>query len=205
MEKQRFDCLGETIVIPIPKSYVDCVTLIKSDYYRIAGTKPNLLRLFLATIRMQGFQYLFWMRMCSYRGLAFHLCKLMYRHYSKLYGVSIPYNAKIGYGLYIGHAISIVVNGGTVIGNNVNLSQMVNIGTNHNTPAIVGNNVYIGPMACCVENVKIGSGACIGAGAVVTKDIPACEVAVGIPAVPIHKNTHMDYICHPYDYSESDE
>ena len=101
MEKQRFDCLGETIVIPIPKSYVDCVTLIKSDYYRIAGTKPNLLRLFLATIRMQGFQYLFWMRMCSYHGLAFHLCKLMYRHYSKLYGVSIPYNAKIGYGLYV--------------------------------------------------------------------------------------------------------
>ncbi|MBQ5416044.1 MAG: acetyltransferase [Bacteroidales bacterium] len=79
------------------------------------------------------------------------------------YHIDIPLSTVIGYGLYIGHPRCIVINSGTKIGNNVNLSQCLSIGTNENTPAVIGNNVYIGPMVSIVEVVRIGGDATIGA------------------------------------------
>lgn len=49
-------------------------------------------------------------------------------------------------------------------------------------PIHVGNNVYIGSGAYIMPGVTIGDNCVIGAAAVVTKDIPANSVAVGIPA-----------------------
>jgi len=93
--------------------------------------------------------------------------------------IQIPPAAKIGYGLYIGHGGPVVVNPNAVIGNNVNLSQFLTIGSNHNKGAIIGDFTYIGPNVCIVEDVVIGSNVTIGAGAVVTKDIPDNATAVG--------------------------
>jgi len=75
-----------------------------------------------------------------------------------------------------------VVNGDTIIGNNVNLSQFLNIGTNHETPAIIGDNVYIGPHVCIVEDVTVGNNSTIGAGAVITRDVPENATVAGVPA-----------------------
>jgi acetyltransferase-like isoleucine patch superfamily enzyme len=47
---------------------------------------------------------------------------------------------------------------------------------------IIGNDVWIGAGAKILANVHIGDGAVIGTNAVVTKDIPANAVAVGVPA-----------------------
>ena len=47
---------------------------------------------------------------------------------------------------------------------------------------IIGDNVHIGWNAIIMPNVKIGDNCVIGAGAVVTKDIPNNSIAVGIPA-----------------------
>ena len=49
-------------------------------------------------------------------------------------------------------------------------------------PIIVGDNVWIGTRAIILPGVTIGDGAVIGAGAVVTKDVPARSVAAGNPA-----------------------
>jgi len=49
-------------------------------------------------------------------------------------------------------------------------------------PIKIGNNVWIGDRATILKGVNIGDGAIIGAGAVVTKDIPSNAVAVGNPA-----------------------
>jgi acetyltransferase-like isoleucine patch superfamily enzyme len=49
-------------------------------------------------------------------------------------------------------------------------------------PVIIEDNVWIGDKATILPNVRIGKNAIIGANAVVTKDIPANCVAVGIPA-----------------------
>lgn len=47
---------------------------------------------------------------------------------------------------------------------------------------IIGDNVWIGHGAIILPNVKIGNGSTIGAGAVVTRNIPAKSIAIGSPA-----------------------
>ena len=47
---------------------------------------------------------------------------------------------------------------------------------------IIGNDVWIGFGAMVMGGVKIGDGAIIGAGSIVTKDIPSFAIAVGNPA-----------------------
>lgn len=118
----------------------------------------------------------------------------MHRRYCKAYNIFISRHTKIGKGLYLSHSTCIVVNKHTVIGDNCNLSQFLNIGTNHDTPAIIGDEVYIGPHVCIVENVKIGDKATIGAGAVVINDIEANATAVGVPARIINHNNPGCYI-----------
>jgi virginiamycin A acetyltransferase len=49
-------------------------------------------------------------------------------------------------------------------------------------PVTVGNNVWIGDNVTILSGVTIGDGCVVGAGAVVTDDLPACSIAVGIPA-----------------------
>ncbi len=49
-------------------------------------------------------------------------------------------------------------------------------------PVIIDDNVWIGTKSCIMPNVKIGRCAIIGAGSVVTKDIPPYAVATGVPA-----------------------
>lgn len=46
----------------------------------------------------------------------------------------------------------------------------------------IGDNVWIGRNACIMPGVKIGKNSIIGANSVVTRDIPAFSVAVGVPA-----------------------
>ena len=47
---------------------------------------------------------------------------------------------------------------------------------------IIGHDVWIGARATLIDGIKIGDGAVIGAGAVVTKDVPPYAIAVGVPA-----------------------
>jgi acetyltransferase-like isoleucine patch superfamily enzyme len=49
-------------------------------------------------------------------------------------------------------------------------------------PTKIGNDVWIGANCSILGGVTIGDGAIIGAGSVVTKDIPAYAIAVGNPA-----------------------
>ena len=49
-------------------------------------------------------------------------------------------------------------------------------------PITVGNHVYLGTNVILLPGVTIGDNVIIGAGAVVTKDIPSNSVAVGVPA-----------------------
>lgn len=49
-------------------------------------------------------------------------------------------------------------------------------------PVIIDDNVWIGTKTCIMPNVHIGRCAIIGAGSIVTKDIPPFAVATGCPA-----------------------
>ena len=60
--------------------------------------------------------------------------------------------------------------------------------------ASVGDNVYIGPEVCCVDSVVIGNNVTIGAGSIVTKDIPENATAVGNYAHVINYNNPGRFI-----------
>ena len=57
----------------------------------------------------------------------------------------------------------------------------------------LGDNVYIGPGAKVIGNVKIGNNVAIGANAVVTKSFPDDSVVVGIPARLISTKGSVGY------------
>ena len=56
------------------------------------------------------------------------------------------------------------------------------IATDNPRPVIIGRGVFIGARAIILKGVTIGDRAIIGAGAVVTKDVPARAIAAGNPA-----------------------
>jgi len=94
----------------------------------------------------------------------------------------------IGYVFYIGIWYRSGDTSIIVIGNNYNISQFLSIGSNHGTPAVIGDNVYIGSHVSIVENVKIGDNTTIGVEILVIKDISANLTAVG---VSVKKSTRM--------------
>ena len=49
-------------------------------------------------------------------------------------------------------------------------------------PIVVGKDVWIGAHATILKGVKIGDGAIVAAGAVVTRDVPPNTIAAGVPA-----------------------
>lgn len=59
---------------------------------------------------------------------------------------------------------------------------------------VIGNDVWIGRNATIIAGVKIGNGVIIGAGAVVTKDIPDYAIAVGVPAKVIRYRYNPEQI-----------
>jgi serine O-acetyltransferase len=136
--------------------YRQIFSYIKSDYIRY-GKKPTLLNILITVFfgwRLNHcFVFTFWFRLCTVKNIFYFFVRIMHRKYSIKYGFIIPVNTKIGYGLFIGHGIGVVINKTAVIGNNCNLSQFVTIGSNHEKAAVIGDNVYIRPSVCIVEDI----------------------------------------------------
>ena len=59
-------------------------------------------------------------------------------------------------------------------------------------PVIIGNHVWIGSRAMILKGVRIGNGALVAAGAVVTKDVPPNSLVAGVPAVVIKRDVHWE-------------
>lgn len=59
-------------------------------------------------------------------------------------------------------------------------------------PIIIGNHVWIGSRVLVLKGVQIGDGAVIGAGSVVTHDIPAGALAAGNPARVIREHVQWN-------------
>lgn len=200
MKTEHYELYGKTLVIPIPESYRDCMTLIKSDRFRLTGKMESTCSILLQIFKPFSQTFLFWLRLSQYKGILYLPCLYMYKRASRRAQVQISPLTKIGYGFYIGHGICMVVNPGTIIGNNVNLSQFLNIGTNRKTPAIIGDNVYIGPNVSIVEDVKIGNNSSIGVGAVVIKDVPENATVAGVPAKVLNYNDPGRYVNRRYEF-----
>jgi len=113
---------------------------------------------------------------------------------------SSPANLVIGRDTAINEFNNIRAAGGSIhIGNHCLISQFVSIiASNHavDEPGLIretawdtsknrveiGDDVWIGAQAVVLPGVRIGDGAVIAAGSVVTRDVPANAVASGVPA-----------------------
>lgn len=184
-------------------SFNELRNIIYSDAYRYIGDSNFHSRctLYFKTI---GFRYTFWLRtnrfLSQYKWLypIRVFASLYLKHLSYKSGIQIPYMTQIGRGFYIGHYGTIIINGKTIIGNNVNISPDVVIGrTNrgdHIGIPVIGDEVYIGPGAKIIGAITIGSNVAIGANAVVTKDVPNNACVGGIPAQIINMKGSEGYI-----------
>lgn len=184
-------------------SIKECLHYIRCDAYRYTGGGKwlSIIKLYFSTI---GFRYTCWMRICTLllnnriTYPFFVLAKIRLIHISHNSGIQISYRTNIGEGFYIGHYGTMVVNSNSIIGKNVNISPGVNIGQanrgKYKGVPQVGDNVYIGPGAKLIGAIKIGNNVCIGANAVVTKDVPDNACVAGVPAEIISMKGAIGYV-----------
>ena len=88
---------------------------------------------------------------------------------------------KIGGGFSFQHGFSTVVSA-KEIGENCRIFQQVTVGFNGTEAPLIGNNVEIMAGAIVIGGIRIGDGARIGAGAVVTHDVVDGTIVAGVPA-----------------------
>lgn len=135
-------------------------------------------------------------------------------------GVKMPFNSTIHIGANFFKPSNITIGHDTIIGDHCFLdgraplkigshvgiaSQVLIYNDEHDInsldygnsfgPVEIGDYVFIGPRAIILPNIKIGKGAVVAAGAVVTKDIPDFEIWGGIPAKKINdrQNKNPNY------------
>jgi acetyltransferase-like isoleucine patch superfamily enzyme len=113
----------------------------------------------------------------------------------------------IGSEVYIGPYCVLYGHGGLTIGRNTMIgAHTVIVPANHSFDRIdvpmnrqpirkkgiiIGEDVWIGARCCILDDVQIGESAVIGAGAVVTKNVDAYAIAVGVPAFATHSRLNV--------------
>ena len=133
-----------------------------------------------------------------------------------LTGIEIHPKAKIGKNLFIDHGMGVVIGETSEIGDNVTIYHMVTLGgispsiesndqRNVKRHPTLKNNVVVGSGAQILGPVIVEENAKIGANAVVTKDVPANAVMVGIPAKNLNKDkSKTDTSFKPYGVEVDD-
>ncbi len=105
---------------------------------------------------------------------------------SEVFGVDIHPAARIGMGILIDHATSVVIGETAVVGNDVSMLHEVTLGgtgkESGDRHPKVGNGVLIGAGAKILGNVKIGDGSKVAAGSVVLNEVPPHATVAGVPA-----------------------
>lgn len=105
---------------------------------------------------------------------------------SEVFGVDIHPNARIGRGLMIDHAHSIVIGETAVVGDNVSMLHSVTLGgtgkEHDDRHPKIGDGVLIGAGAKILGNIQIGNCSRIAAGSVVLQDVPPCKTVAGVPS-----------------------
>lgn len=106
----------------------------------------------------------------------------------------------IGNNTFIGNSAEFNISKGIVIGDDVliasgskfidhdhgsNVGQLMREQNSIEKEIIIGNNVWLGVNVVVLKGVKIGDGAIVAAGAVITKDVPSNEIWGGVPAKKI--------------------
>lgn len=98
-------------------------------------------------------------------------------------------NARVGEKCRIGHFSYV---GDARLGRSVNVGAgcvFANFDGKRKHRTIVADGVFLGSNSTLIAPIRIGEKAVVGAGAVVTRSVPARAVVVGVPAKPIRKSS----------------
>ncbi|MCV2880992.1 serine O-acetyltransferase [Actibacterium sp. XHP0104] len=105
---------------------------------------------------------------------------------SEEFGVDIHPAARIGKGIMIDHAHSIVIGETAVVGDNVSMLHSVTLGgtgkEEEDRHPKIGDGVMIGAGAKVLGNIKVGCCSRIAAGSVVLEEVPEATTVAGVPA-----------------------
>lgn len=145
------------------------------------------------------------------------LLKEMFAHIGTDCYIETPFHANwggkhvhFGNGVYANFDLTLVDDGEIFVGNHVMFGPGVVLSTGthpihpglrekqaqYNAAIHIENNVWIGANAVVMPGIRIGANSVIGAGSIVTKDIPANVVAVGSPCKvlrAINEHDHQYY------------
>ena len=189
----------------------ELLSYLRADAFRYVGDYGEVRRseVFRYYFRHPNYQYVVMMRIAQYCYGRPWLCILYayvlmrLRSLRNRTGIQISPATHIGKGFFIGHYGSIVINGGVVIGENVNIIQTCTIGVAYRgdrdgCPSI-GDNVYIGAGARIFGKIRIGNNVAIGVNSVVTRSVPDNAVAVGAPARVVSYRGSEGYIYNTID------
>tara|TARA_B100000470_G_scaffold639_1_gene406 strand:- start:153 stop:740 length:588 start_codon:yes stop_codon:yes gene_type:complete len=165
-----------------------------------------------------GVKAIFFHKIANFFSVAkFHLIARIISQFSRfLTGIEIHPKAKIGKNFFIDHGMGVVIGETSKIGDNVTIYHMVTLGgispsiNSDNQRQVkrhptLKDNVVIGSGAQVLGPITVGENAKVGANAVVTKDVPANAVMVGIPAKNVNKDgSKTDTSFKPYGVEVDD-
>lgn len=160
----------------------------RADLVAVHERDPACHRLLQPLLFFKGFQALqayrvaHWLFVQGRRDMAY----FVQMRASELFGVDIHPGARIGRGVMMDHAHSIVIGETAVVGDNVSMLHSVTLGgtgkEDEDRHPKIGNGVLIGAGAKVLGNIKVGDNSRIAAGSVVLMDVPCCKTVAGVPA-----------------------
>ncbi|WP_422007961.1 serine O-acetyltransferase [Pyruvatibacter mobilis] len=131
---------------------------------------------------IEGYRVAHWCWTQGRVAMAYHLQSRI----SEVFGVDIHPNAKIGRGVMMDHATSVVIGETAVVGDDVSMLHSVTLGgtgkEDGDRHPKIGRGVMLGAGAKVLGNITVGNCARVAAGSVVTKAVPANTTVAGVPA-----------------------
>ncbi|WP_146587340.1 serine O-acetyltransferase [Puniceibacterium confluentis] len=166
----------------------DLALAARADIVAVYERDPACHRFLQPLLFFKGFQAIQSYRVANWlwregrRDLAY----LFQMRCSEVFGVDIHPAARLGRGIMIDHAHSIVIGETAVVGDNVSMLHSVTLGgtgkEEEDRHPKIGDGVLIGAGAKVLGNIKVGHCSRIAAGSVVLEEVPPCKTVAGVPA-----------------------
>ena len=175
----------------VEEAYNNDASLIKAaraDLVAIYERDPACHRLLQPILYFKGYQAVQAYRVGHYLWTKgqYDLAYFVQMRVSEIFGVDIHPAAKIGKGIMIDHAHSVVIGETAVVGDNVSMLHSVTLGgtgkEEQDRHPKIEDGVLIGAGAKVLGNITVGHCSRIAAGSVVLEAVPPCKTVAGIPA-----------------------
>jgi serine O-acetyltransferase len=178
----------------------------RADIVAVYDRDPACDRYILPLLYFKGFQAIQAYRVAHWlwRQGRRDMARFLQMRSSEVFGVDIHPAAKIGKGIMIDHAHSIVIGETAVVGDNVSMLHSVTLGgtgkEEEDRHPKIGDGVLIGAGAKVLGNIKVGSCSRVAAGSVVLQEVPPCKTVAGVPAKIVgeagcdHPSVRMDQL-----------